>query len=62
MEKILFIASHRVWLGHTVLQFDPPPQKKNLSVKILMLTDLIIEFAIRESGEKRSSLEMSRNI
>ncbi len=26
-----------------------------------MLTDLIIESAIRESGEKRSSLEMSRN-
>ncbi len=36
-----------------------PPQ--NLSIKILMLTDLIIESAIRESGEKRSSLEMSRN-
>ncbi len=37
-----------------------PP--KNLSIKILMLTDLIIESAIGESGEKRSSLEMSRNI
>ncbi len=50
---------YSLWLEHTVLQFDPP--QKNLSVKILMLTDLIIEFAIRESGEKRSSLEMSRN-
>ncbi len=38
-----------------MLQFDPP--QKNLSIEILMLTDLIIESAIRESGEKRSSLE-----
>ncbi len=27
MENIHFIASRHVWLGHTVLQFDP----KNLS-------------------------------
>ncbi len=38
---------------------DPP--LKIVSVKILMLTDLIIESAIGEGGEKRSSLEKSRN-
>ncbi len=43
----------------TVLQFDP--LQKNLSIKTLMLTDLIIESAIRESGEKRSILEISKN-
>ncbi len=58
MKKKYLLSCH-VWLGHTVLQFDP--LQKNLGIKILMLTDLIIESAIRESGEKRSSLEMSRN-
>ncbi len=32
-----------------------------VTILILMLTNLIIESAIRESGEKRSSLEMSWN-
>ncbi len=50
-KKIHFITSRHVWLGHSVTVW--PPQK-NLSIKIWMLTDLIIESAIRESGEKRS--------
>ncbi len=58
MQKILFIASHQVWLGHTVLQFDPPPPKK--SVKILMLTDLIIETSIREREEIQSGDEQEQ--
>ncbi len=59
MQKILFIASHQVWLGHTVLQFDPPPPPKK-SVKILMLTDLIIETAIREREEIQSGDEQEQ--
>ncbi len=54
------IILYRVTFGwDTVLQFDPI--QKNLSIKTLMLTDLMVESAIWDSGEKRYSLEMSRN-
>ncbi len=36
MENILFMALRHIWLGHTVLQFDP--LQKNLSIKTFIVT------------------------
>ncbi len=54
--KDIFFITSRLVGTHGVTIWSPP---KDLSIQIL---DLIIESAIRESGDKRSSLEMSKNV